>query len=108
MAESPGSAELTPPVNYKGMAPLRSPSTLVPHLHDEADDLGDRLEMFGRDGFVDIDSCKERAGKRRVLDDRDVVLLGKVADAEGDVVGTLGEAERGRHGTVVLERHREV
>ena len=39
--------------------------------HDVADDLRHGLVMFRRDGLVDLDGGVERAGQRRVFDDRD-------------------------------------
>src|SRR5262249_34971641 len=50
--------------------------------HDEADDLGHRLVVGGRDHVVDLDGGVERAGQRRVLDHRHLRLLGDLADLE--------------------------
>jgi hypothetical protein len=36
--------------------------------------------MLLRDDLVDFDGCVQRARQRRVLDDRNVVLLGDFAD----------------------------
>src|SRR5688500_17771354 len=41
----------------------------------EADDFGDGFEVLGRYRVVDIHRGVERAGQRRILDDRDVVFL---------------------------------
>ena len=41
---------------------------------DVGEHLGDAGEELGRDLLVDLDGLVERAGQRRVLDDRDVVL----------------------------------
>ena len=49
----------------------------------------------------------ERARKRRVLDDGNIVFQGDFADAKRDVVDALGDADRRRHFIqLVFQRHR--
>src|SRR5215469_3255528 len=60
---------------------LMSPRHGAVEPHHIADDLGDRLVVLGLDLLVDLDGGVERAGQRRILDDRNVVLAGDLADA---------------------------
>src|SRR6185312_476530 len=76
--------------------------------HDVADDLGDRMVVLDRNLLVDLDGGIERARQRHVLYDRDVVLAGDLPDLEGDVIDTLGDADRRRHAAVVLQGDRIV
>src|SRR5690606_2063375 len=54
--------------------------------HDVADDLGHRLEMFVRNFFVEVAGLVQRAGERRVLDNRDLVLRRNLTDFGGDII----------------------
>ena len=61
-----------------------------PLTHDEADDLGHRLEVFGRDFFVNINPGLKRAGQGRVFDQRHVIGLGDFPDPHRQVIDPLG------------------
>src|SRR5690606_27536505 len=63
--------------------PLPQASSPLPALHDEADHLGRRLEMFARDSVVHLDRRIEGAGQGHVLDDRHPVLPGHFPDTQG-------------------------
>src|SRR5262245_35254053 len=76
--------------------------------HHVADHLGHRLVMLGRHLFVDLDSRRQRARKRRVLDDRDVLLGPDLADLERDVVEALGDANWCVHPAIILQSDRIV
>src|SRR5262249_10800704 len=77
-------------------------ATLEPH--HIADDFGHRLVVLGRHIFVHIHRRIKGAGERGILDDRDVVLLGDLADLERDVVLSLGDADRRIHAALVFQR----
>ncbi len=63
---------------------------IAPLAHDEADDLGHRLEVFGRDFFVNINPGLKRAGQGRVFDQRHVIGLGDFPDPHRQVIDPLG------------------
>ena len=66
-----------------------------PALHDEADHLGRRLEMFARDDLVHLDRRIEGAGQGHVLDHRHAAFPGQFANTQGHRVHALGDADRG-------------
>src|SRR5919199_308655 len=76
--------------------------------HDVTDDLGHGLVVLGRDLLVEIDAGVQGARQRRVLDDRDAVPFGHLADARGHRVDALGDADGGVHAGLVSERHRRM
>ena len=63
---------------------------VAPLTHYEADDLGHRLEVFGRDFFVNINPGLKRAGQGRVFDQRHVIGLGDFPDPHRQVIDPLG------------------
>src|ERR1700761_5702542 len=75
---------------------------------DVGEQLGDRAEEVGRDFVVDLHRGEERAGQRRVLDHRHVVLFGDPADLQRDQVLALGDDDRRRPFAVVFEGDGEV
>ena len=84
----------------------RVPASPVPYaaqFHDVPDDFGHRLVVLGRDFLVDLDGGMQRAGKRRIFDDRDGMLGCQLADFQRHQIGALGEADRGVHAAVVLQ-----
>ena len=64
--------------------------------------------MLGRDFLVDLDGGVQRAGERRILDDRDAVLAGDLADFQRDRIDALGDADRRVHAALVLQGDGEV
>src|SRR4051812_579714 len=62
--------------------------------HDVTDHLGDRLIVLVRDFLVDLDGGVEATRQRHVLDDRDVVLAGDLADLQRNRIDALGDADR--------------
>src|SRR3954447_24498311 len=77
----------------------------APH---EGEHLGDGREGVGGDVVTDLDGGVQVAGERAVLDDRHVVLVGQLADAQGDEVDALGQDARRAVGGVVGDGDRVV
>ncbi len=87
--DRPGAAERVP------LSAARS-ALLARHHVDE--EVGDRAVEFRRDRLVDLDIVVHRPGQGLVDHDLDPVLLGDLADAQGEQVLPLGQ----HHGRVVL------
>src|SRR2546423_15017649 len=67
----------------KGKVPIPSDFSmpdLAPELHHIADHLGHRPVMLRRDFLIYFDGRVQRARQRRILDHRDIVLGGDLAD----------------------------
>ena len=81
---------------------LRLLCALAGECEDVANNFGDGLEVFCRNGFIDIHAGKKGARQRRILDDGHIVLFGKLANVKGDLINALRDTERGRRFSLLV------
>ena len=74
--------------------------------HDIADHFGHRLVVLDRDRLVDLDGGMQRAGERRVLDDRDRMLAGDLAGSSRPARRRPWRRRRGLHAALILQGDR--
>src|SRR5436190_8974695 len=72
------------------------------HLVDISQQFGDRAVEAGWDFLAYLGALVQGLCKGRVLDERDVVIDGALADAEGQIVLALGHYQGRRHGVVAV------
>ena len=60
--------------------------------------------MLDRDCLVDLDGGMQRAGQRRILDDRDRMLAGDLPDLQGQRFDAFGDADRRLHAALIFQR----
>ena len=60
-------------------------------------DGGHRGVQIHRNGLAGLDRAVQRAGERRILDDRNVILFSNLADGERQMVDAFGDADRRCH-----------
>ena len=86
----------------------RHPRAGAAQRHHERQDPRDRHVELGRDLVVDVADPVEQPGQRLVLDDRDAVLAGPLADLRRQRVRALRHDPRGAPAGLVAQGHRVV